>query len=515
MSYKKILVLLLAVSSITFAQKKQANVLMICVDDLKPMLGCYGNDLAQTPNIDAIAAHGTVFLNNSCQQAICGPSRASLLTGQYPDATKVYDLRTKLRKKNPNILTLPQYFKEQGYETTGVGKTFDPRTVAKGEDPISWSIPYRHDVAAKYYANKTKPMGGFLGKKAIASQKEFRKYLKEKGIHFNKNKAERKKAQLLFKDSRPVTECADVADNGYKDGAVNLAALDLLDQLANKEKPFFLSVGFAKPHLPFVSPKKYWDLYDREKINIHPEQGRGVNTPEFAFHNSGELFSYTSYKNISEVTPAEQKKMIHGYLACVSYIDALVGQLTAKLEVLGVADNTVICLWGDHGFHLGDHNMYCKHSNFEQAVRSPLIIANPKGKAIKTNSPSEFVDIFPTLCDLTGLEIPKHLPGVSLKKAMCKKGVKIRKAALSQYPRTVEGNKMMGYTLRSERYRYTKWLAMNYMKGERKGNITGVELYDYENDPFEQNNLALKESYKDLVSEFEQEFKRRNVAQIK
>ena len=486
-----------------FAQK--TNILFIPVDDLKPMIGAYGDTIIKTPNIDRLASSGTVFLNTSCQQAICGPSRASLLTGMYPDYTQIWDLRTKMRDKNPDILTIPQHFKNNGYITVGIGKTFDNRCVDNGidMDKPSWSVPYLR-VNSKRYANPEVNAAWQRAEQLVEGRKFEVNYMRAKAI-----------SDLGGPMCRPSTESLNVPDETYADGANARKALKVLEQLAKSDKPFFFSVGFSKPHLPFIAPKKYWDLYDRDKISISEFQKRAENSPDIAYkgYNLGEISSYSDIPDQGPLTVQKQKELIHGYMAATSYVDAQIGLILDKLETLGLRNKTVIILWGDHGFHLGDHGLWTKHTNFEQAVRSPLIISAPKGyEANKNNVPSEFVDIFPTLCELSNIETPVHLPGKSLVPIMKKNTNFLRYAALSQYPR---GNSRMGYTLRSEKVRYVKWMRMDYKSGERKGTVIATELYDYDNDPMETLNLSNNPRYKLVVESFENEFKNRNVAQVK
>ena len=351
-------------------QNPKVNVLFIAVDDLKPILGCYGDEKVQSPNIDRLANNGTVFFNTHCQQAVCAPSRASLLTGLRPDKTKVWDLKTYIRDQNPNVLTLPQYYKQNGYETAAVGKIFDPRSVDAFHDSVSWTIPY------------SKITGG----------------------------------RWINASEKVSTESADVPDETVVDGKIAARGVELIEQLSSNEKPFFLAVGFKKPHLPFVAPKKYWDLYERDSISVHPFQEHAKYAPEFAFQPGWELRNnYVDIPKDDPIPEEKQKELIHGYYACVSFIDAQVGKLLTQLENLGIRENTIIVLWGDHGWHLGDHDMWAKHSNFEQATRSPMIFSAPGLTAGESsNSPSEFIDIFPTLCELTGLEVPSNLDGTSL-----------------------------------------------------------------------------------------------------
>ena len=499
-------------SSLRAAPQDRPNILMIPVDDLKPLLACYGIEEILTPNIDRLAARGTVFLNNACQQAVCGPTRASLMTGLYPDSTGVWDLKTRMRDVNPDVLSLPQYLIANGYETTGVGKTYDPRCVDRKLDEPSWSIPYGSEKR-RFAENHPRPSWGYQNPETKAAIKRGREAIK--GRKFNSGGA-RKRALAAAAGSMasPATECMDLPDNAYPDGALAEAGCRLLKKLAAGSRPFFLSVGFYKPHLPFVAPKKYWDLYDREAIEPHPYQKPSEGGPEIAYHNSGELRSYSDMPKTGPFSRAQQIELIHGYRACVSYVDAQVGKLLDTLDELGLTDSTVVCLWGDHGWHLGDHAMWCKHSNFEQAVRAPLIVASPSlpGNR-KTTAPTGFIDVFPTLCDLAGLPVPSSCQGTSLTPLMQNPDGSVREAVLAQYPRKVDGLPVMGYTLRDRRYRYVKWIQMNYRLGKRTGRLVARELYDYETDPMETVNQAENSEYADVVDRLEAVFARMDVAQ--
>ncbi|MBN2449241.1 MAG: sulfatase [Lentisphaeria bacterium] len=493
------------------APDRAPNILMIPVDDLKPLLGCYGVREVLTPHIDRLAARGTVFLNNCCQQAVCGPTRASLMTGLYPDSTGVWDLATRMRDVHPDVLSLPQYLIQRGYECTGVGKTYDSRCVGKGLDEPSWSIPYGSE-ALRFHPDHPRPAGHYhhpetreavrLGQEAIQGQ-TFRS-------GSARNRALSAAAGSM---AAPATECMDLPDDAYADGALAAAGCRLLERLAAGGKPFFLSVGFLKPHLPFVAPKRYWDLYDPRDIVPHAFQERARDGVEIAYHDSGELRSYSDVPLTGGIPVELQRRLLHGYRACVSYIDAQVGRLLDQLDALGIAGNTIVCLWGDHGWHLGDHAMWCKHSNFEQAVRSPLIVAAPGIAGGRTTSaPTGFVDVFPTLCDLAGVPLPAHLHGSSLVPLMSDPSGSVREAILSQYPRGIDGLPVMGYTLRDRRYRYVKWLQLNYRGGERRGRLVGRELYDYETDPHETVNRAADPALATVVERFEDIFARMGVA---
>lgn len=497
------------------ARTAKPNILFIAVDDLKPMMGCYDDKDILTPNMDKLAERGTVFLNNACQQTVCAPSRVSLMTGTYTDTTGVFDLKTMMREANPDTLTLPEYLRKHGYETTGTGKIYDPRSVDKQFDAPSWSQPFRQHGPDEYFGEGfKKPQGGYHTPEVAGANREFKAYLRKEGIS-KSNKKAYAAALKEFPLVKPISEALDVPDDAYDDGAYANYALVKMEELCKDGKPFFLAVGFKKPHLPFVAPKKYWDLYDRSEIEPAPYQEAPKGAPDYAYQDSWELVH--GYTGIPEERPFPdefQKEMIHGYRACVSYIDAQVGRLLKKMDELGLAENTIVVLWGDHGWHLGDHGMFCKHTNYEQAVRSPLIFAAPKQKAkgTQTESPSEFVDIFPTLCELAGLPVPATVEGRSLVPVLDDPAALVREAALEQYPRD---NNKMGYSLRDKRYRYIKWVRMDYYGGERAGPMDAHELYDYEKDPLETVNQADNPEYADVVENFERLLRERGIAQEK
>ena len=481
-------------TALTAQAGTRPNVLLITVDDLKPILGCYGNEVVKTPNIDRLAARGTIMLNNYCQQAICAPSRMSMFTGLRPDTTKVWDLATDLRTVCPSAVTMQQYFKQNGYETSGSGKVMHG---SRGNDPLSWTIPFREDKNLKYADGYPVPANDFYqGEKEQAVYKELQKAkITDWGTRFK---------WMADKGAMPSTECLDVPDDAYADGAQANYNIGLLEKFSKENKPFFMTIGFHKPHLPFVAPKKYWDMYDREKIELAPFQKEAANSPSFAYTQWGELKSYSDIPSEWN-TPLEkddQKKIIHGYYACASYTDAQIGKVLDKLDELGLSDKTIIVLWGDHGWHLGDHNLWCKHTNFEQATRAPLIVAAPGYKTgQKTSGMTEFVDIYPTLCELAGLQIPGALEGASLVPLLKDPSASVKDYSISQYPRQ---DKRMGYTLRTERYRLTMWMKNGWRTTQKfdEALVDATELYDYEKDPLEtvsqQNNPEYKEILEDL-----------------
>ena len=502
-------------------QKIKPNILFIAVDDLKPILGCYGDPLIQTPNIDRLAKMGTIFESNYCQQAVCGPTRASIMTGKRPDYTKIWDLKTKMRDVNPDIMSLPQYLITQGYSTQGIGKIYDSRCVDKKMDVPSWSVPFYNyfKTEERYYDKKTgmPVLGSYQLPETKALVVKLTKEAQDKGM------AENEIEDYVSKTIKPAVEAADVADNAYNDGANALHALEILEKLKSEDQPFFFAVGFSKPHLPFVAPKKYWDLYKREDMPIAPFQEKSKNSVDVTYHNAGEiraysdippLLSFTDQKDFGLTLPIEkQQELIHGYYASVSYTDAQVGLLLDKLESLGLTKNTIIVLWGDHGWHLGDHNLWCKHTNFEQATHAPLIISAPGLAPSKTKAQTEFVDVFPTLCDLAGVPVPEALDGKSLVPLMNKKAKSVKDFSISQYPRSgnasenerlgFASSKVMGYSLRDKRYRYTIWMTNNFRSTQAFNPklIIGTELYDYDKDPNETINVVDEVAYQSVAKD--------------
>ncbi len=506
--------ILLSVALISFQKTKETkpkyNVLFIAVDDLKPLLGCYGEKQMKTPNIDRLAKMGTVFMNNYCQQAVCGPTRASLMTGMRPDYTRVWDLKTQMREMNPDILTIPQYFKQNGYLTTGIGKIYHPTDIDKNFDTPSWSESYYKVKPEDYNAETGMPINGRY--QSVDNRKMVEQF--EAATGGKKKKGEPEDEDSEKTESRgPAFESADVPDDAYLDGVVAKKAVAKLGELAKSKEPFFYAVGFAKPHLPFCSPKKYWDVYDRSKIQLAAFQELAKGTPEFTYQASGELVNNYVLPNgerykkgYVKQTEANQRELIHGYYAAISYTDAQVGKLLDELDKQGLTKNTIIVLWGDHGWHLGDHTVWAKHTNLQQTTKAPLIFVSPtiKGNQ-KAQGITEFVDIFPTLTELAGLKTPEKLAGKSLVTLMKDSKKEVKNYAVSQYHRKVNKADVMGYTLRTKRYRYTAWYQENYRQINLMPNakIVGVELYDYEKDPNETENLAEKADYQKILKEHE------------
>ena len=491
MSLLRILSLIVLPLSI-FAEK--ANVLIITIDDLKPTLACYGDKYAVSPNIDSLADNGTLFTSNYCQQAVCAPSRISMFTGLRPDTTGVLDLHTHMRDINPDILTMPQYFKENGYLSIGYGKLMHG---AKNDDKeLSWSelgddLPYNKNHPKPVLDKFQNPKAHQVFEKLNKTQKRLKTSLLQK--------------EMKNKGAYLVSEAYDLPDGAYRDGAVAKAGIQRLNELAETKEKFFMVLGFNKPHLPFNAPKKYWDMYDPNKLPLAEHQKQDQQRPKYAYHSFGELAAYKDYQIGKAVDEKRQRHLIHAYYACVSYVDAQVGRVMDELKRLNLDKNTIVVLWGDHGWHLGDHGLWCKHSNFEQATRAPLIISAPNQKKGQVSqSPTEFIDIFPSLCKLTGLKIPEQLEGEDLSPILEDPKVKVKDYSISQYLRWANH----GYTMRSGKYRLTLWMPKNYygfMKFD-ENDIAEVELYDYQKDPNETTNFANNPEYAEVLRKLKKQF---------
>lgn len=462
-------ILVLTAFQLSAADNPKYNVLFIAVDDLRPELGCYGNKVIKTPHIDRLASRGLVFNRAYVQQAVCSPSRTSLMTGRRPDTTKVWDLETDFRDHIPKVVTLPQHFMQNGYTALGMGKIYH----GGFNDTKSWSIPHWSPDAPGYG-----PEGQKVLKQVIAQAKAN-----------NYEGVRKKKGQPQVKGL--PWEKADCADGDLPDGKTANHAIETLR--ANKDKPFFLAVGFIKPHLPFVAPAKYWDLYDPKKIEPAPNPFPPKGAPGYALTDWGELRGYAGMPKSGPLSEQQAREGKHGYYAAVSYLDAQVGRVLDELDRLKLREKTIVILWGDHGWQLGEHGFWCKHTNYEIATRAPLIISVPGQKSAgkTTDALVEFVDIYPSLVELCGLEKPSGLEGLSFKPLVNDPGLSWKKAAFSQYPRNVPNvGKTMGYSMRTDRYRLTKWSVP-------EKNFVEYELYDHEKDPNENTNVASNPAYAD------------------
>ncbi|MFK8113855.1 MAG: sulfatase [Rubripirellula sp.] len=510
---------ILALTCVTRGADKP-NVLFIAVDDLRPELGCYDSPIAVSPNLDALAKDGLLFNRAYCQQAICRPSRASLMTGARPETTGLFHNYVSLRELQPDILTLPQHLSTNGYETVYCGKIFHNGDTDEG---VSWS---RDPV--KPLKDIKKPKGPYA--------------LPEN----NKMKADNMKAMLAKYGeaarrglaSGPAYESADVPDHAYLDGYNTQRAIATLKEMTtNGDKPFFLAMGYKLPHLNWCAPTKYWNLYDPAKIPMATEVDAPKNGAAMGLHASFELRTRAGIPKHGPLGAELSRTLKHAYLASVSYVDAQIGLMVQALEEAGVRDNTIIIVWGDHGWHLGDMGVWGKATNYEIATRVPLMIWTPnmKARGSKTEALVELVDMYPTLCELADVPAPDHLEGHSFVPLLDEPNQEWKKAAFSQYPNpalrewaanplsqgmretwfgplieeveqriiTQQGEKwdrelfeqhLMGYTMRTDRYRLVLWRDHR----DKQSEPVYVELFDHESDPNETNNIA--DSHPDLVT---------------
>jgi len=432
-------------ATVTFAQDigKRPNVLFIAIDDLRPELGCYGADHIKSPNIDKLALQGVLFNRAYCQAPHCGPSRASLLTGVH---TRNHGLVMSPKEIAPGALTLPGALRQAGYYAVGNGKIFHQRDQAAEQ---SWSEP---------------PFSLVNGPK----ENNHLTFHEKESANF-----------ILAKNKRgPFYEAPDVPDNTYIDGQTCDKTIKDLQRLAKMDKPFFLACGFVRPHLPFYAPKKYWDMYDRDEIELAHNRFKPKNAPA-SLRGSGEFGSYHG-RNITYNSMDFHKTARHGYYACVSYADALVGKLLAELDKLALTDKTIIVLWGDHGWNLGEHNYWSKHNLLHNSTHAPLIISTPGFKKnVKTDGIVEFIDIYPTLCELTGIERPKHLEGKSMVPLLREPKRLGKRAAFTKW--------RDGLVVTTRDYTYTEYGSKERM------------LFDRRRDPEENENVAEAPEHKETV----------------
>ncbi len=481
------------------ADEDRPNVVFIVMDDMRPELGIYGREHVVSPHIDRLGEQGMVFKRAYCQLAVCNPSRASVMTGMRPDSIGVHDLTTHFRTKVPDVVTLPQHFKQHGYHTQAIGKIYHPAFPGKAigsdlGDALSWSVPAWLGGPRYYYS----PMGEKLTRGVYAEKT-------------GKTGADLESWKTDFLRSL-ATEAPDVPDNTLYDGQVTDRSIAVLQSMAADADapPFFLAVGYLKPHLPFIAPKRYWDLYDPAKLEITSLRNPPRDVPEPAIDVvldelrdsypwdvrvdpvTGQPVSNDAIYEMpaeGDLLPEQERRLLHGYYACVSFVDAQVGRITAELERLGLADNTIVVVWGDHGYHLGELSMWSKFTNFEIGTLSPLVVYDPRINPPKneTDALVEFVDIYPGLSELAGLPLPAHLAGESFVPLLTNPDLPGKAAAYSQYPR----RDLMGYSVKTDRYRYTEW-----RKEDGRGEVVGTELYDHDVDPDETVNRAFSPHYR-------------------
>ena len=428
----------------TISATYKKNVLFIMVDDLRPELNIYGQSKISSPNIDALANSGITFNRAYCNVPVCGASRASLLTGIRPTSNRFLTYFSSIKKEAPNVLNLVQHLKNEGYTTISNNKITHLKN-----DIDEWD--------EEWYPSKN-------GWRNYISEENIT--LEENGKHGN------------------AYENIDVKDDAYDDGKTANKSIEDLKKLKKEGNPFFLAIGFVKPHLPFNAPKKYWDLYDAEKIELPKNSVFPKSAPQKANHKWGELRYYNQVPKQGQVSETMAKKLIHGYYASVSYVDAQIGKVINAIDNLGLRDNTVIILVGDHGWSLMEHGLWVKHSNFEVALQVPLIVSAsniPKNK--QTNSIAELVDLYPSICELANISQPTHLEGESFVNALKNPSKIYKNTALARYHK--------GETLVADSYFYTEW--------NKKGKTIAKMLYDHKIDPDENRNLVLESAYNHIV----------------
>ena len=450
--------LVLLTVSVTAGEAAQPNVLFIAVDDLRPELACYGSQQIHSPNIDRLAASGVLFERAYCMVPTCGASRASLMTGIRPARKRFVNYLTWAEKDAPGVRTLNTHFRGAGYRTVSLGKVFHHRE----DSSEGWSEPAWRPKTGSPYA---KP--------------------ENRTLHSRNQKRKKPKRG-------PAWEAADVPDDAYADGLLADRAIAELRDLASGDRPFFLAVGFYKPHLPFIAPQRYWDLYDRRKIDLPENYHVPKDAPEESIHTSGELRNYSGIPAKGPVSDETARNLIHGYYACVSYTDAQIGKLLDELDASGLADETIVVLWGDHGWNLGEHTLWCKHSCYETSMHIPIIVRSPGVDGGQRRSQLiETIDLYPTLCELAGLALPEHLQGRSFAGLMNDPRAEWKTAAVGRF--------QSGDTIRTNTYRFTEYT-------NAKGKRTARMLYDHAADPGEDANVVAENA--DLGKDLAQQLHR-------
>lgn len=472
------------------------NILFVSIDDLGPVLGAYDNEYVKSPNLDKFADNGLTFRNNYCQAAVCAPSRASLMTGLRPDSTRVWHLGDKFREINPETVTMPQHFNKNGYHTVCIGKIFHNYM----PDSISWDEPDLRPV--QYLRPEWLKRDGetfYVNKETQAKQK----------IKRDRLIAKRPNYYADGWNNGPAWEMEDVHDSLYYDGAQNELAKRTLTRLSKNDQPFFMALGYFRPHLPFAVPKKYWDLYDRDNLPLAPNPFVPEQSPIMSMNSMYELRGYDGFSGLKHPTENEMAEdtariLKHGYYASVSYVDALLGNIIQHLKDLEIYDNTIIIIWGDHGWKLGEHNSWCKQSNYNIDIQVPMMICSPNqiNKGRQTFEITELVDIFPSLCEMAGIEVPGYMQGNSFVPLIEEPEREWKAAAFSQFHRrpkvTPDGKRYMGYSIRTKKYHYIEWYYWDHLLGE-KGEFVTSELYDSLTDPDENINIAAREEHDETV----------------
>lgn len=484
---------------------KKPNILFVIVDDLRPEMGCYGNPDIKTPHFDAFARESMLFTNAYCQNASCAPSRASVMTGLRPASTRVWSLGHKFRDTIPDVVTMPQYFHTQGYHTVSMGKIFHNHM----PDRISFDEP---DLRPNEYMTPEmidRDAESFYYDDAInAELAEVRK----------QRLAKNPKAYADGWAYGRAVECSEAPDEAFYDGAQTNLALDTLKRLKNHKKPFYLALGYFRPHLPFVAPKRYWDLYDRNTLPLARNPYLPKDSPAMAMNSCYELrgcydLEHVKHPAIEKLNETTSRKLKHGYYASVSYVDACFGKLMKGLEALGLEKNTIVVVWGDHGWKLGEHASWCKQTNYAVDNKAPLLVYAPgmSTQGRTCDRLTELVDLYPTLCDLAGVEIPQELEGTSFAPLLSDPEQAWKKAVFCHYvqrPRATLDNKCyIGYSMTTERYHYVQWHDWD-QDTEQAGKQVAVELYDHQVDPDENTNIENLKGNSQILEQLSRQLRR-------
>lgn len=452
-----------ALTIVVVHAETKPNVLLILVDDLKPALRAYGDTHAITPHLDKLATRGVRFDMAYCNTAVCAPSRFNLMTGSRSTSLGIYGFARDFRQVFPDAVTLPQHFAAHGYSTQALGKVFHIGHGCYNDKP-SWTVPHFKDLVIEYVDPANKKQGK----------------TREEALFSNE------KAAGLARGA--AWESPDVGDDAYADGRVAVETIKRLKaSAADPSKPFFIAAGFARPHLPFSAPKKYWDLYDPAKLPMPEMENAPEGAPAEAQKRGGEISQYTPVPTepVDHFSDELKRKLIHGYYASTSYVDAQIGRVLKALDETGLAENTIVVLWGDHGFLLGELGIWTKHVNYELANRIPLIIAGPAvaTPGSSTRQIAETVDIYPTLVELAGLPKPigtQPIEGVSLAPVL-----KNPEARVDDHAYHCFQKKRLGRAIRTDRYRLVVWRNPGQAESDEV-----VELYDYREGPVERKNIA-------------------------
>ncbi len=467
----KLFALLLTAFAAAASAAEKLNVLFIASDDMRPQLGCYGDPTVKSPNIDALAKRGMVFNRSYVQQALCSPSRISMLSGRYPATTGIFEIGRPLRATMPDITTMPQHFKNNGYHTRSLGKVYHVGI----DDDASWTVPAWHSKKPRTSAETQAAIAKFIAD------------AKASGVEIPQRGKGSRGSQI------PPFESVDCGDDDLLDGDTSVNAIaQLREHAKHPDRPFLLAVGYANPHVPWIAPKKYFDLYDPAKLPLAKNEFLPKGAPAFAATSGADFYWYKGVPPVpgDQLPESFKRACLQGYFAAISYVDAQVGRLLGALEETGLAKNTVVVFWSDHGYYMGEHTWWgAKHNNYEGATRNCLIIAMPGQKTAgeKTDSLAQAVDLAPTLADVCGLPPNEGFQGRSLKLILDDPKATVNSGSFSWYPKAG----YLGVTMRTDKWRYVEWT--------KPGAPTERELYNIVHDLQNDQNVADKPEHAKVI----------------